>query len=286
MKNIFLLCILVEFVVSCKPGVPSKYIQPGKMEDILYDYHIADGMAQLPDADTTSLMSYRQAVFHKYDITKADFDSSMVYYMRHADLLHAIYQKLSDRMSLEAAGLGATSTNSIILTSTGDTANVWNGDRSIVLSTIKPSNLYNFKFETDTAYHAGDRIMLNFDAQFLFQDGMRDGLGVMVVEFKNDSVATQNVHVSSSSHYSMSISDDRRLGIKQISGFFLLNGNVGVSQNQSTLKLMFIQNIQLIRMHAKRESKPQSSSVPNDSASSKRSQDGGTMTEREIRLEK
>ncbi len=286
LKNILLLCILMGLVVSCKPGVPSKYIQPSKMEDILYDYHIADGMALLSDTDTTCLVSYHEAVFCKYDITKADFDSSMVYYMRHADLLHSIYQKLSDRMGIEAAGLGSTSNNRIALTSTGDTANVWTGDRSIVLSTIKPSNLYSFKFDADTAYHAGDRIMLNFDAQFLFQDGVRDGFGVLVVEFKNDSVATQNIHVASSTHYSMDIIDDQRLGIKQIRGFFLLNGNLGASQNQSTLKLMFVQNIQLIRMHAKKESKSKSSSIPNDSTSSERSEDGDAIAGKEIRLEK
>ena len=31
----------LTLVVGCKPGIPSEYLSPGEMEDILYDYHIA-----------------------------------------------------------------------------------------------------------------------------------------------------------------------------------------------------------------------------------------------------
>lgn len=38
--HILLLGLTLAFVlVSCKPSVPSKYLSPGEMEDILYDYH-------------------------------------------------------------------------------------------------------------------------------------------------------------------------------------------------------------------------------------------------------
>lgn len=284
MKKILLLFCIAVTVASCKPGVPSKYIQPSELEDILYDYHIADGMAQLPGADSLSLMSYRQAVFKKYDITKADFDSSMVYYMRHADLLHSVYQKLSDRMGIEAAGLGTASTNIALSTASGDTANVWNGDKSLALSTFKPANLHSFVLEADTAFHAGDRIMLNFDTQFIFQDGMRDGVAVLAVEFKNDSIATQNVRMSSSSHFSMTIEDERRLGIKRVRGFFLLNGNVGAGQNLSTLKLMFIDNIQLVRMHQAKKKPEEGRPGSKDSIPMKVDRPEATLSSKEIKL--
>lgn len=282
-KNLLLLLGFVGTVASCKPGVPSRYIQPDDMEDILYDYHIADGIAQLPNTDSTSLMTYHQAVFKKYDITKAEFDSSMVYYMRHTELLHDIYQKLSDRMNGEAMALGgASSIDNSFMASAGDTANIWKADHVLALSTIKPANLYSFKLEADTSYHVGDRFMLNFDAQFLYQDGVRDGLAVMAVEFKNDSVASQTIHMSSSSHYTMSIGDDEHVGIKRIRGFFLLNGNVAMEQNVSTLKLMFIQNIRLVRMHERKESPQKQDS--NDSVPSPREK--GVFSNKEIKIER
>ena len=35
----------VAMLTSCKPEVPSKYIQPDDMEDLIYDYHVAQGIA-------------------------------------------------------------------------------------------------------------------------------------------------------------------------------------------------------------------------------------------------
>ena len=32
---------LVMFMVGCRPGVPSEYIQPSELEDMLYDWHLA-----------------------------------------------------------------------------------------------------------------------------------------------------------------------------------------------------------------------------------------------------
>ena len=38
-------------------------------------------------------------------ITQAEFDSSMVYYMRHADVLHGIYENISNRLKDDADAL-------------------------------------------------------------------------------------------------------------------------------------------------------------------------------------
>ena len=57
------LWVLLAFVlVSCKPTVPSDYIQPGEMEDLLYDYHVVMSMAAVKNAnvirlDTTDLIN-------------------------------------------------------------------------------------------------------------------------------------------------------------------------------------------------------------------------------------
>lgn len=76
----FLLLLVLMF--SCKPQVPDEYIQPDEFEDILYDFHLADGMANSnsESADVPyDVTLYRQAVLRKYGITQAEFDSSLVY---------------------------------------------------------------------------------------------------------------------------------------------------------------------------------------------------------------
>ena len=57
---------LLSMAVGCKPTVPSKYISPGELEDLLYDYHLADAMAQQAPGDyAENLVAYREAVMKK-----------------------------------------------------------------------------------------------------------------------------------------------------------------------------------------------------------------------------
>lgn len=245
---------------SCKPTVPRQYIQPGDIEDILYDYHIADGMAQnIQGGDKgAKQVAYRAAVLKKYGVTQAEFDSSMVYYMRHADQLHDIYENISQRLSDEAMAQGASAgeVNRFgMLSANGDTADVWAGEKSMVLIPQMPYNQNSFSFVTDTAFHRGDMVLLTFKADFVYQDGMRDGIAVLAVRFNNDSIASQMLHLSSSNRFSVQINDRDHLGIKEIKGFFLLNKNSFEGKSATTLQLMFIHHIQLVRIHEKKDDK-------------------------------
>lgn len=252
----FVLFALPLLLFSCKPSVPNKYIQPGKMENILYDYYLADGMSGR-NGDYRSLAMYKAAILKKYDVSSADFDSSMVYYTRHTEELHKIYERLAERISAEAVSLGATAGDIDkygVISSKGDTANVWREARTMILSQYSSFNVNSYSIKTDTAYHKGDRLVLNFDAQFIFQEGMRDGVAMLAVVFGNDSVASQNVRMSSSNHYSVQVGDDKHLGIKEIKGFFLLNnGANNPLQTSSTLRMMILHNIHLVRIHESKD---------------------------------
>lgn len=252
----FFLGIIILLQFSCKPSVPSRYIQPDDMEDILYDYHLAEGLSN-QNGDTQSLLVYKTAILKKYNVSNADFDSSMVYYVRHTEELHKIYEHLAERINAEAISLGATAGDLDkygVIGSKGDTADVWIEAKTAVLSQYSSFNLRSYSIKADTAYHKGDRLMLNFDTQFIFQEGMRDGVAVLAIVFSNDSVANQIVHMSSSNHYSMQIGDDGHLGIKEVKGFFLLNNGVNNQTNALTaLRMMLIYNIRLIRIHEQKD---------------------------------
>lgn len=243
-------------LTGCKPSLPDDVLSQGKMEDILYDYHLALAMVQNEGGDETQRFIYKDAVLRKHDVTSAEFDSSMVYYMRHTDKMYTIYKNLSDRLNDEAVSLGADASDQSRfgnLASSGDTTNIWRGARSLVFMTAKPLNYYNFEVKADTSFHKGDCIMLDFESHFIYQDGIRDGLAVLAVQFGNDSIASQVVHVQSSQHYSMQVEDRDTLGIKSVKGFFLLNSGDFSNDFSSatTLKLMFLDHIRMIKMHKK-----------------------------------
>ena len=279
---------LLYCVSSCKPSLPSGVLSKGKMTDILYDYHLALAMAHMDDnGDKGQSLAYREAVLRKHDVTSAEFDSSMVYYMRHTELLEDVYKDLTDRYNNEITAMGGSAKEGgefANLSATGDTANVWNLATSMVFMPVKPFNSTSFDIKVDSTFHKGDRLMLDFDAQFIYQDGMRNGVAMLAVQFGNDSIAQRTIMIQSTQHYSVELSDADSLGIKSVKGYFMLmndDNGTGVS-SQTTLKLMFLEHIKLIRMHPQKpvaapagsSSSASSDSLRKDSASSASSSSG------------
>ena len=279
---------LLFCVSSCKPSLPSGVLSKGKMTDILYDYHLALAMAHMDDnGDKGQSLAYREAVLRKHDVTSAEFDSSMVYYMRHTELLEDVYKDLTDRYNNEITAMGGSAKEGgefANLSATGDTANVWNLATSMVFMPVKPFNSTSFDIKVDSTFHKGDRLMLDFDAQFIYQDGMRNGVAMLAVQFGNDSIAQRTIMIQSTQHYSVELSDADSLGIKSVKGYFMLmndDNGTGVS-SQTTLKLLFLEHIKLIRMHPQKPvaapagsaASASSDSLRKDSASSASSSSG------------
>ncbi|SFG10119.1 DUF4296 domain-containing protein [Prevotella sp. KH2C16] len=251
-----LFAVLLLAFSGCKPSLPDGILSKGDMEDILYDYHLAQTMAERNESRPIDERTYEDAVFRKYEVTQEQFDASLAYYMRHTGELHEIYENIAERYKKEAEALGVSESDLnkySALSATGDTANIWSGDKSFLLMPKVPFNHKSFSFQTDSSFHKGDKLMLNFDVNYIYQDGMRNAAVVMAMRFANDSVATTNIQITNSNHFRLTLADDARLGIKEVRGYFILNQSQGGDVSSTTLQLMFIDNIQLIRMHENRK---------------------------------
>lgn len=253
--RVFLFVIIILSFAACKPQVPSEYIQPGDMEDILYDYHIVDAMADTEndseDKDYDKLL-YRKAVLKKYDVTEAEFDSSMVYYSRHSDRLHSIYENISQRLSNEALALGASSSDIKKYGDVGtatDTADVWKDSRFYVFTPNVPQNVHTFRIPADSTFRGVSKFVLSFDTHFIYQEGSKTAVAQIALRLSNDSVVTRMIYMSSNTHYSIAIEDDENLGVKELYGFIFLSKNMNATK--STLKLMFVNNIKLVKLYTK-----------------------------------
>ena len=236
---------------SCKPSIPRDVIDPDDMEDILYDYHLADAAANLNNDSTRfyNARLYQLAVLKKHGVTEAQFDSSMVYYTRHTEKLYAIYEQLAKRIG----GVPESETTDDGLNrynmETGEAANVWTGERCYAFIPKAPFNKQAFVIPVDSSYHKGDRLILEFDAQFLYQEGVCDGIAILSTRLSNDSVITRTMHMSSNIHYSLEVFDDKMVGIKDIRGLFYLNRDRNATL--TTTKVMILNHIRLMRLHEK-----------------------------------
>lgn len=256
-RHIVLVLMGSAMMMGCKPSVPKQYIQPGEMEDILYDYYVSQGMVEVSSFTEANRDFQRELYFNtvlkKYGKSKADFDSSMVYYYTRADRFRKIYKNVQERLSEDALALGASEgeVERYMLSQnvSGDTANIWEGDRFVMLVPYQPNNRVQYTQKADTAFRKGDSFLLTFQSDFLYQGGAKDAVAYLAVKYDNDSVC------SAVTHFSVNGNNQIRIGacdhkVKRITSFFYLGDG---SDKSPDLRLLLLSHIQLIRFHQKEE---------------------------------
>jgi hypothetical protein len=226
------------------------------MEDILYDYFVSQGMVKDGELSISGGdMDYKrelyfEAVLKKYDVTRAEFDSSLVYYYTRSDRFLKIWKEVQERLGDAAIQYGASASEVETFTAstlTGDTANIWNGAISQVLVPYAPYNHLQYTIQADTAFRKGDSFMLAWNSDFLYQGGSRDAVAYLAVKYDNDSIVSTVNHFSATGRSQLRI-NGCDLPVKEISGFIYLGQGY---ENTSTLRLLIVSNIQLIRFHKK-----------------------------------
>ena len=245
--------LLVLMTVGCKPKVPSELVQPDDLEDILYEYHLAQSMAR---NEHTLDASYNQtkyflAVLEKHHVSEAVFDSSLVYYYTHAERLKEIYANVYERLANDAKKLGA-SVGDINRYSqyseTGDTANIWRDETAMLLIPHPTKNRFDFVIKADSTFKVGDSFMFQFVAEHIWQSGSKDAIVCIKTTYEKDSVLQSVNHVSMSGISQLRVTSNTTLNIKELRGFIYLPQG---EDNNEVRRLMFINQIQLIRFHNK-----------------------------------
>ena len=253
MKHSLTYLLVLMLVVACKPTVPSEYIQPGDMEDILYDYHLALAMSRQKggsDVDFNRSL-YFQSVLKKHGVTEAEFDSSLVYYYSHVYRLKDIYSEVNQRLSDEATGLGVAVgdiNRYSQYSTTGDTANIWNQQTDLLLVPCPTMNRYDFTVKVDSTFKKGDSFMFQFMSEYIWQSGSKDLTVCIVCKYEGDSIIQTANHVSSAGTAQVRIPANRKNKLTDMRGFIYLNDGNDDGNNR---KMLFISQIQLIRFHDK-----------------------------------
>ncbi len=108
MNKILSLLFLVLFIASCQDD-PTKMdkrylISRNKFVNILVDMHTMDaimnGSEYYRKYEAGDSVNIYQEIFDKYDVSKADFDSTIVSYTRRPDLYMNVYDEVILRLNL------------------------------------------------------------------------------------------------------------------------------------------------------------------------------------------
>lgn len=252
----YLLAVMLILLSACTPTVPPKYLQPDEMEDLLYDYYVSQGMNnnRFFGSSEYDHRYHLESVLRKHNLTLAEFDSSLVYYCNNMERLNVIYSNIQKRLSEEALELG-TSAGEVerytIQSASGDTTDVWEGRRHLLLMPIPPYHVAQFTQKADTSFHKGDSFLFTFGSTYLMQSGSRNATAYLAVTYENDSVVTATANITSSGGTTLRLAAcDQKA--KRLDGYVYMPRREH-SQNTSEMCLLMLDHIQLMRFHHRQE---------------------------------
>lgn len=228
--------------------MPEDIIQPDRMENILYDYHLSISMGNnLSYSDNYQKEAYKNYVFEKYHITEADFDSSMVWYTRHTEELAGLYKKVGERFRSEKKRMQellALREDKPAASLPGDTVDVWYDRKLYWLTDVPLANKVTFEIPADSNFKAKDAFLWSADYIFLSEGERRATMGFNIL-FDNDSVVGRVKDITCSGVQTLYIKPDSAFAIKSVSGFIYY-----MDSDSSTNKPgLIINNIALTRYH-------------------------------------
>lgn len=241
----FLGIALSGSLAGCGKNIPDDIIQPGAMEDLLYDYHLATTLsADLPYTDNYKKEAYIAYVFKKHQTTEAAFDSSMVWYSRHGDQLTAIYDNLKKRFERDEKQMRKFSdrrSGQTSLTLYRDTVDI---SSLYWLSFSDLTNKVAFELKADTSFRPKDAMILEAYFTFLPQSdlGKKAVMGLNFT-FDNDSTQGATQVVSSSGRQRLELKADSAYKFKSVNGFIYYDGG-GKAEGS-----VVVSDIRLTRRH-------------------------------------
>lgn len=96
--------VLVSCIDQTPPPPPENALEKEKFVDVMVDVHLVEAainqkFVKVNDSTQASYRYYKH-LFEKHDITRADFDSTFNYYMRHPKLMSEVYTQVHDSLKV------------------------------------------------------------------------------------------------------------------------------------------------------------------------------------------
>nr|WP_302831736.1 DUF4296 domain-containing protein [uncultured Bacteroides sp.] len=241
--------ILLAFcLTACQVKRPKTVLSDAKMENVLYDFHIAKALGEdIPYNESYKRVLYIESVYKKHGITQADFDTSMVWYARHPEMLTKVYEKVNQRLKSQRDGINhliALRDNKPKESLPGDSIDVWIWQHIYELTGMPLDNKIAFTLPADTNFK--DRDTLKWTVRFHFNNGKPDSvltpLMAMQIFYEKDTV-NGLLKIKEAGTETLTLSADTLGKIKEVRGFIYY-------PMQKTAQSLLADQISLMRYHA------------------------------------
>lgn len=193
----YLLCFWFSMLVgvSCIDR-PDYVLDEDQMVDLLVDIHKAEGLLELQASthgDQETQKAIMAAVLVEHGVSRAQYDSSLMWYARHLKELVRVYSHVDEQLLDEHDKWSAMTTDSkdFVSSEPGDSVQLWNMRNYLVLDRSRFVDKRFWELESDTNFHRGDTLRWTFDI-----DHLTEGQKLLAsISFSRDNKEWQGINV-------------------------------------------------------------------------------------------
>ena len=163
------MCMLVG--ASCIDH-PDYVLDEDQMVDLLVDVHKAEGLIEM-QAEHNNDQDYQKAIMAavlvEHGVSRAQYDSSLMWYARHLKQLVRVYSHVDERLLDEHDMWSTLTTDSrdFVTSESGDSVQLWTMRNFLVLDRQRFIDRRFWELESDSNFHRGDTLRWTFDVNHL-----------------------------------------------------------------------------------------------------------------------
>lgn len=171
------LAILSLSVVASCIDRPDVVLDEEQMVDLLVDVHRAEGLLemqqQLGMGHGEDLDTYQKeviaAVLQKHGVSRARYDSSLMWYAQHLKLLTRVYGHVDERLKEEHEmwNLQISESRDFGISLSGDSVDLWALRRHLILDRHRHSDILFWEIQSDSNFVDGDTLSWRFNVRQL-----------------------------------------------------------------------------------------------------------------------
>jgi len=247
-----LVLVLISFLVSgCRLKRPDDVLSPKKMENILYDYHLAQAVSsEMPRDERYKTDAYINWVYKKNNVTKGEFERSLKWYCRYPKEFAKIYKHISNRVEAEyksaSKALSQIEKQSFNIES-GDSIDLWYLNRTALLNTSELMDKLSFNVPRDTTFHNGDTILWTMNSTFVSTDSLSLSKAyIYLAIYAPDNVWVTDTVLTTSGQVSLQLQITDAGKMSNIRGFINYSDETGSRDG-----IFVLSDMSLMRFHEK-----------------------------------
>ena len=146
---------------ACSP-VPGGILPQKKMQAVVTDMQLAEAMINADKStyhDDVHKLALYESVFRKYNITRAEYDSSLMWYAHNLDRYMQVYNMIAKDVDDRISGLGDVA-KTYTSSNLQDSTDIWPRRSYLTFSSQAPFNGTVFRIEPSDAFPSGSTFAL------------------------------------------------------------------------------------------------------------------------------